>query len=139
MRSFVAIGKKQGLRIVFKYGLNGVLKSAEFDGDWTDELISRAKLVLPENLQLAISYTMNENPKNPFLFKEMTEITFEIFYKGYPNKLGKRKEAEKAWAKLTDAERMDAYLYLEIFIPQKRKEGTNIPYASSYLNGKYWE
>ena len=139
MRSFVAIGKKQGLRIVFKYGLNGVLKSAEFDGSWTDELISRAKMVLPENLQLAISYTMNENPKNPFLFKEMTEVTFEIFYKAYPNKLGKRKEAEKAWVKMSDAERMDAFLYLEVYLPQKRKEGTNIPYASSYLNGKYWE
>lgn len=139
MRKFVAIGKKQGLRIVFKYGLNGVLKTAEFDGNWTDELISRAKLALPENLQLAISFTKNDSPKNPFLFKEMTEINFEIFYKSYPNKLGKKLAAQKTWDKMSDAERMDVFLYLEVYLPQKRKEGTNIPYASSYLNGKYWE
>ena len=40
---------------------------------------------------------------------------------------------------MSDAERMDAILYLDEYIPLKRKEGTNIPYASSYLNGKYWE
>lgn len=139
MRNFIAIGRKQGLRILFKYGLNGVLQSVEFDGNWTDELISRAKMVLPENLQLAISFTKNDNPKNPFIFKETTEVTFDIFYKRWPNKLGKRKDAEKAWAKMTDPERLDALLYLDEYIPKKNKENTNFPYASSYLNGKYWE
>lgn len=47
--------------------------------------------------------------------------------------------ARKIWDKMSDAERMDAILYLDEYIPLKRKEGTNIPYASSYLNGKYWE
>ena len=43
MRSFLAIGRKSGLRIVFKYDLKGVLRSVEFDGIWTDELIERIK------------------------------------------------------------------------------------------------
>ena len=34
MRSFLAIGRKSGLRLVFKYDLNGVLRSVEFDGIW---------------------------------------------------------------------------------------------------------
>lgn len=139
MRTFIAIGKKQGLRIVFKYGLNGVLNSVEYDGNWTDDLINRAKSAAPENVQLAISYTHNDNPKNPFLFKEQTDLSFETFYKKYPNKLGKKIAATQIWNKMSDAKRLDALLYLEIFIPQINKQGTTFPYATSYLNGKYWE
>ena len=67
------------------------------------------------------------------------KLSFKAFYKSYPNKLGKKDLAKKSGEKMTEAERMDAILYLDEYIPLKRKEGTNIPYASSYLNGKYWE
>lgn len=50
MRSFLAIGKKTGLRIVFKYDLNGILRSVEFDGKWTDDLIERIKVKIPANV-----------------------------------------------------------------------------------------
>ena len=117
MRSFLAIGRKSGLRLVFKYDLNGILRSVEFDGIWTDELIERSKVKIPANVQYCISEIKNQKP----------------------NKLGKKDLAKKSWEKMTEAERMDAILYLDEYIPLKRKEGTNIPYASSYLNGKYWE
>lgn len=139
MRSFLAIGKKTGLRIVFKYDLNGVLRSVEFDGIWTDELIERIKVKIPANVQYCISEIKNQKPNSQWIFKELTELSFEAFYKSYPNKLGKKDLAKKSWDKMSEAERMDAILYLDEYIPLKRKEGTNIPYASSYLNGKYWE
>lgn len=139
MRTFLAIGRKTGLRISFKYDLKGVLKAVEFDGQWTDELVERIKPKMPANVMYCISQIKNQSPTSQWIFKEMTDLSFDGFYKRYPNKLGKKAEALKAWNNLTDPSRMDAVLYLEIFIPQKRKEGTNIPYASSYLNGRYWE
>ena len=139
MRSFLAIGKKTGLRIVFKYDLNAVLRSVEFDGKCTDDLIERIKVKIPVNMQYCISEIKNQKPNSQWIFKELTELSFEAFYKSYPNKLGKKDLARKIWDKMSDAERMDAILYLDEYIPLKRKEGTNIPYASSYLNGKYWE
>ena len=115
------------------------LRSVEFDGIWTDELIERIKVKIPANVQYCISEIKNQNPNSQWIFKELTELSFEAFYKSYPNKLGKKDLARKTWDKMSDAERMDAILYLDEYIPLKRKEGTNIPYASSYLNGKYWE
>ena len=139
MRSFLAIGRKSGLRLVLKYDLNGVLRTVEFDGNWTDALVERIKTVLPANVQYCISQIKEQKPNSQWIFKELTEVSFDAFYKSYPNKLGKKDLAKKIWDKMTDAARMDAILYLEEYIPLKRKEGTNIPYASSYLNGKYWE
>ena len=139
MRTFLAIGRKSGLRLVFKYDLNGVLRSVEFDGQWTDDLVERIKIKIPPNVQYCISQIKEQKENSQWIFKELTDLSFEAFYKIYPNKLGKKKEAIKTWEKMSDAERMDAFLYLEVYLPQKRKEGTNIPYASSYLNGKYWE
>ena len=60
MRTFLAIGRKSGLRIVFKYDLNGVLRSVEFDGIWTDELIERIKVKIPANVQYCISEIKNQ-------------------------------------------------------------------------------
>ncbi len=139
MRSFLAIGRKSGLRLVFKYNSNGVLNSVEFDGVWTDDLVERIKTKIPPNVNYCIQQINEQKPNSQWIFKELLDLNFDLFYKLYPNKLGKKKEAEKAWEKMTDAERMDAYFYLDEYLPQKRKEGTNIPYASSYLNGKYWE
>lgn len=139
MRTFLAIGRKSGLRLVLKYDLNGVLRAVEFDGNWTDILVERIKTVLPANVQYCISQIKEQKPNSQWIFKELTEVSFDAFYKSYPNKLGKKDLAKKTWDKMTDAARMDAILYLEEYLPLKRKEGTNIPYASSYLNGKYWE
>lgn len=139
MRTFLAIGRKAGLRIVFKYDLNGVLRSVEFDGAWTDELVERIKVKIPANVMYCISQIKEQKHGSQWIFKELTDLTFDAFYKQYPNKLGKKKEAQKTWDKMSEAERMDAMLYLGEYLPKKAKEGTNIPYASSYLNGKYWE
>lgn len=139
MRTFAAIGRKSGLRLLFKYDLNGVLRSVEFDGNWTDELVERIKTKIPANVMYCISQINAKDPKSQWVFAEMTDLSFESFYKPYPNKLGKKKEAEKCWNNMSDPARLDAILYLDVYLPQKVKEGTNIPYASSYLNGKYWE
>jgi len=55
MRTFLAIGRKSGLRLMFKYDLNGVLRAVEFDGKWTDELVERIKMKIPPNVQYCIA------------------------------------------------------------------------------------
>ena len=99
MRSFLAIGRKSGLRIVFKYDLKGVLRSVEFDGIWTDELIERIKVKIPANVQYCISEIKDQKPNSQWFFKELTELSFEAFYKSYPNKLGKKDLAKKKLGK----------------------------------------
>jgi hypothetical protein len=63
-------------------------------------------------------------------------INFEDWYARYPNKKA-RKNAEKAWAKLTDADKMAAF-----HDPMKRFKGVEarfIPHPATYLNGARWE
>ena len=78
---------------------------------------------------------LNKNP-----LKKNT-IPFEDFYSIYPKKLAK-KEAEKAWGKLSseDAEKAlaDVPIRRAKHSQWLRDDGKYIPYPASYLNGERW-
>lgn len=68
-------------------------------------------------------------------------MTFQEFYSRYPKKVAK-KDAEKAWARLTDDQRKAALEALPKHIKSWEVEGraaAYIPYPASWLNGERWE
>lgn len=67
------------------------------------------------------------------------EVTFDNFYKNYPIKAGKKKMAQNAWLKLSEHDRALAIDYIDKLTKIKKQDGTAMPYASTYLNQKYWE
>jgi len=138
MRTFIAKSQKTGLKITFKYNLNGVLQILEFDGDWTAELVERMKAVFPSSTEKMILEMQNQKPKSPWIFAELTDISFEAFYKKYPKKVGRKEDTEKAFNKLNEADKMEAILFIDGLIKLK-SDGTAFPYPKTYLNGKYWK
>ncbi|MCT2563969.1 hypothetical protein [Chryseobacterium herbae] len=138
MRTFIAKNQKTGLKMTFKYDLNGVLKILEFDGDWNVERIEKVKTIFPASTEKMLFEIENQKLTSPWIFAELTDISFEAFYKRYPRKVGRKEETQKAFEKLGEVDKMEAILYIEGLIKLK-SDGTAFPYPATYLNKKHWK
>ena len=137
MRIFVSKHQITGLKAIFKYDLNGVLRALEFDGDWTQEQVQYITRKVPLNTQTILVDVANQKPDSKWIFNEVTDISFDAFYKRYPRKVGPKEETKLKWNKLSDADKMDAILYISELIKLKG-DGTAFPYPKTYLHQKYW-
>lgn len=68
------------------------------------------------------------------------EADFATFWLLYPRRVAKR-DAEKAWSKMTPAERFDSVVALVDWIKVWRARGDLefVPYPATWLNGARWE
>ncbi len=138
MRIFIAKNQKTGLKITFKYDIGGILRQIEFDGDWDSELINRIISRIPTNTETMLADIKAQKPDKPWLFAEITDLSFEAFYKRYPKKVGRKELTEKAYNKLSEADKMEAILFVTELIKLKN-DGTAFPYPVTYLNQKHWK
>lgn len=138
MRTFIAKHQKSGLKMTFKYGLNQVLKSIELDGEWTGEQVRKIIATMPTTTEKMLLEIKLQRLDTPWIFAELTEVSFEAFYKMYPKKVGRKADTEKAWNKLPEADKMEAILYISELVKLKN-DGTAFPYPATYLNKKYWK
>lgn len=138
MRTFIAKNQKTGLKMSFKYDLNGVLKALDFEGDWNEARIERVKMIFPASIKKMLFEIANQKMESSWIFAELTYISFEAFYKRYPKKVGRREVTEKAYNKLGEVDKMEAILYIEALIRLK-SDGTAFPYPATYLNQKHWK
>jgi hypothetical protein len=138
MRTFIAKNQKTGLKMTFKYNLNGVLQILEFDGDWSVERIEKVKTIFPASTEKMLFEIKNQKPESPWNFAEVTDLSFDAFYRRYPKKVGRRADTEKAYNKLSDADKMEAILFIDALIKLK-SDGTAFPYPATYINKKYWK
>lgn len=65
-------------------------------------------------------------------------VTFEEFWKQYPEKNGGRAAAEHKWKALSKADQLEAFDYLKTLIANSKLRGTAVPYAQTYFNQKRW-
>ena len=137
MRLFIAKNQKNGLKITFQYNLNGVLSSLEFEGDWTIEQIEKVKMIFPSGTEKMLFEIQNQKLDKPWIFAELTDISFQAFYKRYPRHVGRKAETEKLYNKLGDVDKMEAILYIPALIKVK-SDGTAFPYPTTYLRNKQW-
>lgn len=138
MRTFVGKSQKSGRKVTFKFNLNGVLQTLDFEGEWNAENIERIKPVLPVSTEKMLWEIQNQDLKNPWIFAEVTDVSFDEFYKRYPKKVGRKTDTERAWNKLPEVDKLEAILYIEALVKLK-SDGTAFPYPATYLNKKYWK
>lgn len=136
MREFIAKHQKSGLKITFKYNLNGVLQVLEFDGSWKEESVEKMKTRFPASTEKMLHEVKHQRLDTPWIFAESTEVSFEAFWKKYPKRVMKA-EALKAWNKLSDVDKMEAILFIPGLVKIKM-DGTAFPYPATYLNKKMW-
>lgn len=138
MRIFIAKSQKLGLKITFKYDLNGVLRILEFDGEWAPMQVGKIIAKIPVSVDQMQADIYNQKPDKAWLFAEITDISFAAFYKRYPKKVGRKEQTEKMFNKLSEADKMEAILFISELIKLK-SDGTAFPYPATYLNQKYWK
>lgn len=71
---------------------------------------------------------------------EENAATFDDFWTLYPKRMAKR-DAEKAWARISTADRMDALVALVKWrrVWLARGEMQYVPHPATWLNGARWE
>ncbi|WP_312395674.1 hypothetical protein [Chryseobacterium sp.] len=138
MRTFIAKNMKNGLKIIFKFNLKGVLEIIEYQGDWTVVMVEKWKPHVPASTDNMLAEIQNQKPDKPWIFAEVTDVSFDSFYKKYPKKVGRREVTEKGWKKLSEVDQLEAILYIPELIKLK-SDGTAFPYPATYLNQKLWK
>ena len=135
-------GKNTPTEIVFKYDLNGLLKSFENPGPPLVEA-QWQWLFHPDRMP----YTedrMQLLATNTFLRQKFTitklpaSVTFEDFWNAY-GKIGTKSVAKRKFDKLKPEEVIKAFIGIEKEKSKKRLDNTAMPYAETYLNQKRWE
>lgn len=140
MSDYVALHRQSDKKFNLKFDQFGVLKSISLEGErWTEE-------------QVKWIFTSSQVPKTEidclrfmerkdlnFEFLEIPkDLSFEYFWKTYGYKVGKIPATRKAWQALSDAEKIEALLYIPKLRMKKKIDNTAMPYPSTYLNGRYW-
>ena len=138
MRIFIAKHQKSGLKITFKYNFNGVLHTLEFEGDWNEDQVEKMKTRFPSSSEKMLFELKNQRLDTPWIFAEVTEVSFDAFIKKYPKRVGRKEVNLKAWNKLNEVDHLEAILYIPELIKLKA-DGTAFPYPATYLNQKLWK
>lgn len=73
------------------------------------------------------------------LIEILPDLSFASFWKAYNYSAGSKKKAEAIWTKMPEDKRTKAMLYLANYDRHLRDKGTAKAYATSYLNGEYYE
>jgi hypothetical protein len=125
--------------IIFKFSLKGYLSEVKFEGitkmsmiifDWLWANLPTKIETMENYRKRAENFTITEVPE---------DLSFARFWTEYGQKVGKKTMTETAWKKLSQKDKVAALLYIARLRNQKKLDGTQMPYPSTYLNQKYWE
>jgi hypothetical protein len=139
-REYIALHKKSDKKIYLKYDYFGVLEEVKFKGErWTEEQIKwffdgkRNHFTETEILQMC------ENKTLDFDYQMLpTDLSFSVFWNAYAYKVGGIPNAQKQWNLLSDAEKLEALIYIPKYKQKKKIETTALLYPERYLKGKVW-
>lgn len=137
---YVALHKKSDKKFYMKFDAFGVLKTISLEGErWTVDQVNWVfrSVRVPKTEGECLLFM--EKKDLDFDYLEIPkDLSFEYFWKAYSYKVGKIPAARKAWNALSDAEKIEALLYIPKLRMKKKIDNTPMPYPSSYLNGRYW-
>lgn len=134
-------GKNTPTEIVFKYDLNGLLKSFENPGpplveaQWQWLFHPERMPYTEERMRFLASNTFRQKFT---ITKVPASVTFEDFWNAY-GKIGTKSVAKRKFDKLKPEEVIKAFIGIEKEKTKKRLDNTAMPYAETYLNQKRWE
>ncbi len=141
MKTYIIIHKASERKVILSYdGTFGMLRKVELsNARWTAEDIT---IILREvnRLKTESDFLKKMETKTPdFNYLEMPQdLRFEVFWNQYGYKKGKIAQTQKLWQALSDAEKIEVLLYIPKFKESKKIDKTAMPYASTFLNQKYW-
>ena len=134
--------KKANILWVFKYDLNGHLRSFKVD----DKPLSKSQikfLFLEQKFPVKEAEMkevwMNAKKSEFEIIVGEPDLSFEAFWNAYANKIGKKKMAENTWNKLSKANRIKALVGIKRYENNLRlTPGVQKAHPSTYLNQEYY-
>lgn len=136
--TYTVKGKNSPVYFVFKYDLNGDLRSFE---NHTEKILHKQIAWLFSNFP---AYETNIREWKALYAKnvEITigepDLSFETFWKAYRNPV-KKIMSQRAWNRLSKLDRRNAIAYIKIYDNYLFRKGVAKAAPSTYLNQKYWE
>ncbi|MDO5608271.1 MAG: hypothetical protein Q4G08_07450 [Capnocytophaga sp.] len=142
LTTYLIKGKALSREMIFKYDLNGDLRSFEITLEPLDD---KQKMWLfspnhfPSDETKMKVWMQNPNFKKVFEVKKIpADLSFDNFWQTY-GKHGTKSVAKKKFDKLKEHEVIKAFVYIAEEQKKKKLDGTAMPYAETYLNQKRWE
>jgi len=126
---------------VLKYDYYQTLDN--YKSDTKSDLKAKQKRNRSDTINKNEKYEKNEKNNNPPISPQGGNLTFDVFWKNYPKKIGKG-AAQKSWFKLKSPTEtlqliIDALEWQKKSDQWERDNGQYIPHPSTYLNQRRWE
>lgn len=142
LTTYRATGKTNGLVFLFKYDLNGVLRAFQVEaGEMNDKQMF---WLFSEHFPAKEHLIVNNWIKHPAyrkifdVVKSPPDLSFEAFWKLYDKKV-KKEHSQKAWNKLTEANKIKCFLQLpkyEEYLARTREAKAHLV---TWLNQKRYD
>lgn len=136
---YILTGKKTGVKVVFKYFSNGLLRQFEIEGQvtadhlhyifWNEDFPFPYKEDLIDQVGKLGAFSIS---------KVHEDLTFERFWLLYNYKVSK-KRAESLWNKLSKGNRIKVFEHLPKYELYLRKTGVQKAYPDTYIRCEKWE
>lgn len=142
LTTYRAKGKKMGLSLLFKYDLYGNFKNLEVDESelspqqWN--WLFSARFPAHESIMINTWLKQVDYKEKFDIVKSPADLSFDAAWSQYNHKIS-RQDAEKAFKKLTEAEKIDFFVSLPRYEAYLKKTKIAKAHMSRYINGKYWE
>lgn len=141
LTTYTVKSKEHGFIWLFKYRLNGALKSFEIvEGELS--LTQRKWLFAQANFPVLESYMkavwIKELKKNFEVSIGLPKLDFDAFWEAYDYKV-KKVAAQKAWKKLSEANRIKAFMAIEGYNKHLQRKNVAKAHPATYLNQCYFE
>jgi hypothetical protein len=141
LTTYRAKGKEIGLVFLFKYDLNGNLKLFEIsEGELNEEQTTWLFSRFParESIIQEIWSKVEKFLKIFTIEKSPADLSFESAWTLYNHKLSKL-DAEKAFKKLSEAEKIQFFLSIPKYERYLKSSGIAKAHMSTYINKRYFE
>lgn len=133
MRKFIIQGSSFEGELIFGYNTDDMLIYFENKALLSNEHIKWLATHFPFNRNdLSIVFQKSK-------IKELTDISFEIFWNKYNNKVGNKQRTEKIWNHLSEGERLKIIETIPKYIAYLKQSKIAQAYPETFLNQRRWE
>lgn len=133
MRKYVIEGVHFEGQLVFGYNTENICIYFSNEAELTtDQLMWLSRNFPFTDDQLATTF-----PKSKI--REVTDLSFKMFWETYNYKVGNKSKTEKLWAQLAENDRINALEHLKRYNYYLKTSGIAKVYPERYLSQRRWE
>lgn len=129
--------------VVYEFDSEGKLRAFEINKKMTDEQFGNFRKWLPYTEQELHCWVQELRVRGIKyrLIEGVLDLSFENFYNQYAYNGGEKRNrlnAERAWKRLGEADKVNALRYISKYMVACKNSGIGIKYPDTYINQRAW-